>query len=136
MKMQADRHLDQVVVSAHGPGYVVVAGRRYQGSLLLLPDQAERVWDVSGFEQLRAGDFDAVLASGAELLIFGSGQRQRFAHPRLLQALFAARIGVEQMSTAAACRTFNILAGEGRRVAAALIVEAADSAPESGAAAT
>ena len=53
---------------------------------------------------------------------FGSGERQRFPPPRLLRPLYDARIGVETMATAAACRTFNILSGEGRRVVAALIV--------------
>jgi uncharacterized protein len=56
------------------------------------------------------------------LVIFGSGERIRFAQPQWLGALYAKRIGVETMDTQAACRTFNFLAGEGRRVVAALLL--------------
>jgi len=57
-----------------------------------------------------------------ELILFGSGERIRFPHPTCLQNLYARRIGVETMDTQAACRTFNFLAGEGRRVIAALLL--------------
>ena len=62
-------------------------------------------------------------AEPPELVVFGSGTRLRFAPPALLRGLMARRIGVETMDTAAACRTYNILAGEGRRVVAALLLE-------------
>ena len=59
-----------------------------------------------------------------QVVIFGSGPRLRFPHPALLRSLMAARIGVATMDTAAACRTYNVLAAEGRRVMAALLVHA------------
>ena len=55
-------------------------------------------------------------------MLFGAGAAQRFPHPRLLAPLTDARVGLEVMDTPAACRTFNILAAEGRRVLAALVV--------------
>jgi uncharacterized protein len=68
-----------------------------------------------------ASHFDAVLAAEPEVVLLGTGARQRFAHPRLTAALIARRIGVESMDTGAACRTYNILMTEGRKVLAALL---------------
>jgi uncharacterized protein len=65
-----------------------------------------------------------LLACKPELIVFGSGNKLRFAPPALMRSLMAARIGVETMDTLAACRTYNILAGEGRHVLAALLIEA------------
>ncbi len=59
----------------------------------------------------------------AEVIVFGSGSRTRFAPPAWLQPLMAKRVGVEAMDTQAACRTYNILVGEGRNVAVALLLE-------------
>jgi uncharacterized protein len=73
--------------------------------------------------QLTTDSFSSLLAWDIELVILGTGKRQHFPKPQLLRLLYEERIGVESMDTAAACRTFNILAGEGRKVAAALIVE-------------
>lgn len=68
--------------------------------------------------------FESLSLLNIELVIFGSGLRNRFAQPQWLQPLIAKRIGIESMDTAAACRTYNVLVAEGRRVAAALILEA------------
>jgi uncharacterized protein len=75
------------------------------------------------FEQLGPEHFAQLASLGAELIIFGSGNRIRFPQPAWLRPLMAQRTGVETMDTAAACRTYNILAGEGRHVIAALLVE-------------
>jgi uncharacterized protein len=83
-------------------------------------------WDCQHFEDLTEAHFTLAAASKPELVIFGSGDRIRFAPPALLRALMAQRIGIETMDTLAACRTYNILAGEGRRVIAALIIEPAN----------
>ena len=68
-----------------------------------------------------AADFEQILALRPEVVLLGTGARQRFAHPRLYASLSAARIGLEMMDTGAACRTYNILMAEGRKVLAALI---------------
>ena len=75
------------------------------------------------FEQLRAEHFEQLVALAPELVIFGSGQRLRFPAPALMRSLIERRIGVETMDTAAACRTYNVLASEGRAVVAALLLE-------------
>ena len=82
-------------------------------------------WPCAHFEDLTPEQFAQLAPLEAELVIFGSGTRTRFAKPQWLQPLIARRIGVESMDTHAACRTFNILAGEGRHVIAALVLEGA-----------
>ena len=89
---------------------------------MLTPRSVVRGWAPDGFDALAADDFAALLAHEPEMVILGTGPAQRFPHPRLLAPLLARHVGVESMATTAACRTFNILSGEGRRAIAALIV--------------
>ena len=79
-------------------------------------------WAPDGFDALGEPDYASLLSYGPEMVLLGTGTTQRFPHPRLVQSLAAARVGVEVMDTRAACRTFNILVAEDRRVAAALII--------------
>ena len=79
-------------------------------------------WDAIGFEQLQAHHFESLLSYQPEVVIFGSGASLRFPQPALLKALIEKRIGLETMDTAAACRTYNVLASEGRSVLAALLL--------------
>jgi len=80
-------------------------------------------WGVSSLDALTADHFARLVAWKPELVVFGSGARLRFVPPALLRALIDARIGVETMDTAAACRTYNVLASEHRNVVAALLLE-------------
>ena len=124
MKFQPDRPEGVNVVSRHAPGCVWVNADAYEHSVVV-PWQGEaQAWGVDRLDALVAEDFDRLLAWDPELVIFGSGARLRFAPPALLAKLFERRIGVETMDTAAACRTFNVMDSEGRRVVAALLVEA------------
>ena len=110
------------VVTASGPGWVRVGQVEYRQNLVLLPDAIVEGWAPDGFAALTERDFASLLAARPELVLLGTGARQQFPHPKLLQALAAAHVGVEAMDTRAACRTFNILVAEGRRVAAALVL--------------
>jgi len=122
MKLQPDK-FDVPVISGYGPGWVAVNGDKVSHSLVLTSHSIQFDWDCTGFEALTGVHFDRLAEIGAELVIFGSGQRLRFPKPEWLRALMARRIGVETMDTQAACRTYNILAGEGRHVVVALLVE-------------
>mgnify|MGYP001193141249 CR=1 FL=1 len=113
-----------IVVTATGAGWIRVGTEEVRENVVLTRDEMLTPWAPGGFDALTEADFASLLAHGPELVLLGSGERQRFPHPRLLRSLFDARIGVETMATPAACRTFNILSGEGRRVVAALIVAA------------
>ena len=101
---------------------VEINAQRHQGSLIVLPDRAPALWPVQ-FDSLEEQHFSALLEHKPELVLFGSGRVFRFPHPRLVRAYGEARIGFEAMDTQAACRTFNVLAGEGRRVLAAIIID-------------
>ena len=114
----ANRHS----ISGYGPGWVSVNGQKFSHSVFVSPELGAPTWECPSFEQLLHQHFDVFMAMQPELVVFGSGERIRFLHPRCLQNLYAARIGVETMDTQAACRTFNFLAAEGRRVVAALLV--------------
>jgi len=126
MKLHADQP-DSQSITAYGPGWIAVNGQRQENSLVLSATYPLQAWNCNRFEELTADHFERLADFGGEmpeLVIFGSGARLRFVRPALLQGLMTRRIGVETMDTAAACRTFNILAGEGRRVVAALLIEA------------
>jgi uncharacterized protein len=123
MKMQADRPEGSNAITRHGAEGVIVNGREHRHNVLV-PWRGEVVpWAVDNFEALDEASFEALIALEPELVIFGSGSRIRFPRPALLKDLMARRIGFETMDTPAACRTYNILASEGRNVVAALILE-------------
>jgi uncharacterized protein len=115
--------------SGYGAGYVEVNGRRYAHSLIVAPDVPVETWPVLTWPALVSGHFARLVELAPALVLLGSGAHQRFPHPSITRALTEARIALEVMDTRAACRTYNILAAEGRSVAAAVIVEAA-SAPD------
>lgn len=107
--------------TGYGEGYVMVNRQRYQHSLVVLSDRIVTDWQPAGFDQLNAGDFALLAELAPEIVLLGTGARLRFPRPELTRALIEARIGLEVMDLQAACRTFNILAAEERKVAAALL---------------
>ena len=122
MKLQltpggADAHF-----TGYGDGYVTVSGERYERNIVVAPGRAVTTWDVAGFDALAAADFESLLALGPEIVIFGAGDTLRFPHPKLTRALVEAHVGLEVMDTRAACRTYNILLSEGRKVVAAILL--------------
>ncbi|MDB5874107.1 MAG: hypothetical protein JWQ07_3549 [Ramlibacter sp.] len=122
MKLQPDKS-DVQSISGYGPGWVGVDGEKITSSVII-SSKGERVaWPAARFEDLQATHFSRLAEVEAEVVIFGSGARIRFPQPAWLKPLMARRIGIETMDTAAACRTYNILAHEGRSVAVALLIE-------------
>jgi uncharacterized protein len=110
-------------IDAYGGGGFRVSGQRLEGSLLILKDQA-RSWPVASRETLTVDDIAEVLAAGSrdvEFLLLGVGPKAAPAPPEVRKALQAAGMGLEVMDTATAARVYNVLAAEGRRLAAALI---------------
>lgn len=113
---------DTKVIRAYGPGRINVSDTLLSKSFILAPDRVLVDWPPQRFEDLNAVDFDAALALEPEILIVGTGATQRFLPPELLARLGAGGTGVEVMDTAAACRTYNILLSEDRKVVAALLM--------------
>jgi uncharacterized protein len=122
MKLQPDR-IDTLSVTSYGPGWVAIQGEKVQHSVLITSAGVREDWPCTRFEDLGPQHFEQLAKLDVELVIFGSGERLRFAKPEWLLALMNKRIGLETMDTQAACRTYNILAGEGRKVAVALLIE-------------
>jgi len=106
--------------TGYGEGYVTVNGKRHEKSLIVLPDQVLE-WQATSFDALSAEHFSSLKDLQVDIVLLGTGPKQRFPHPSLTAALARARIGVEVMDLQAACRTYNILVAEERRVAAALL---------------
>jgi uncharacterized protein len=130
MKFQPDTLPGVNVITRHEAGRVRVGAVDHSHSVLVPWIGTVQRWEVDDFDALAEIHFAALLAAQPELVIFGSGPRLRFPRPALLRPLIEARIGIETMDTAAACRTYNVLAGEGRHVLAALLL--ATPAPRSG----
>jgi Uncharacterized conserved protein len=122
MKLQPDRS-DVQSISGYGPGWVGVNGEKITHSVIISSSGARLPWTAARFEDLDATHFAQLAAVQAEVVIFGSGSRIRFPQAAWLKPLIARRVGVETMDTAAACRTYNILAQEGREVVVALLLE-------------
>jgi uncharacterized protein len=124
MKLQPDKS-DVQSISGYGPGWVGVDGEKITSSVILSSRGDRITWAADRFEDLDAGHFAQLARVDAEVVIFGSGSRIRFPRAAWLEPLMVRRIGIETMDTAAACRTYNILAQEGRSVAVALLLEQA-----------
>jgi len=123
MKLQADARFAVHAISAHGPGYVTVGNQRITRTCLLRPDGIDATWGPDNFANLTEEHFAALAAVECDVLLLGTGGHQHFPTPAQMRPLLEARRGIEVMSTAAACRTYNVVLAEGRIVAAALFVE-------------
>ena len=122
MKVDRDTAEGRNSFTGYGSGYVAINGLRIERSVLVRSEAIDD-WAVASVGQLAPEHVQQVLAAKPEIVLLGSGARFAFPDPAVLAPLYAARIGVEVMDTPAACRTYNILAGEGRNVVAALVVD-------------
>ena len=123
MKLQSDPHSGANTITGYGDGYVEINKTPYAHAVVLSSDGAISEWTAQSFDDLEAHHFSQLIDLKPELILIGTGKRQRFPKPELLKALISAKIGFEIMDSQAACRTYNILVGEGRKVLLALIVE-------------
>ncbi|MFZ6710382.1 Mth938-like domain-containing protein [Undibacterium sp. TC9W] len=125
MKLHSTPTQQYQTITAYEKDSVEINAITYNYSLIVLPESKPQQWSATSFEQLSAEDFAQIEATVPDVVILGTGNKQRFVHPKLTAALAAKRIGVECMDNQAACRTYNILMAEGRKVALALIMETA-----------
>lgn len=122
MKLHLSHSPGQNAFTAYGEGYVAVNGTEYRHSLVVLPDRVVDDWSVPDSAALTLESMEALAALEVEIVLLGTGPRLVFPPAKLLAPIAAARVGLEVMDTQAACRTYNILMAEGRRVAAAIIL--------------
>ncbi len=125
MKLHAQSGHGLHTVTAYGDRFAAVNGSRLEGSFIVTPERLIADWPVRSIDDLDAAALAPLAELGCSIVLLGTGARQRFPAPALLRTLYERRIGVEIMDSGAACRTYNILAAEGRPVAAAVILEAA-----------
>ena len=122
MKIERDPGDGRNAFTGYGAGYGEVNAKRYTSSLVVSAERIVVDWPAASVDALSADHLAAILELKPEIAIIGTGAAFRFPEPARLAPLHQARIGVEVMDTPAACRTYNILLGEGRAVVAALIV--------------
>lgn len=109
-------------ITGYGTGFVLVNNARHESSVIVLPERIVE-WRTASFAALAQNDFELLAGLGLEIVLLGTGARLRFPRPELTRPLIEARIGLEVMDFQAACRTYNFLMAESRRVAAALLLE-------------
>jgi uncharacterized protein len=122
MKLHLTTAENQHLITGYGVGYVEVNRLRYNNSLIVLPQQLILDWKVTTFADVNEASFEHVLALKPEVVLLGTGEKHQFLHPKISASLTQNGISLECMTTAAACRTYNILMSEGRIVAAMLIL--------------
>jgi uncharacterized protein len=122
MKLTDDRTGGTYLVRSYAPGELRIGETTLHRSCLVRADQLVADWRPQTLGQLTLEDLDAVFALEPEIVILGSGTRQRFPPTQLLAAMLSRGVGCEVMDTGAACRTYNVLVSEGRRVVAALLL--------------
>lgn len=122
LKFERETIAGQNVFTAYGDGWVDVNGARLTSGALVSARDLVTDWGPASIDLLESSHVEAIAALAPEIVLIGTGRTFRFPNPALLAPLHAARVGVEVMDTRAACRTYNILLSEGRRVVAALIV--------------
>jgi uncharacterized protein len=109
------------VFTGYGEDYVMVNKQRHEQNMVVLRDRLLTSWRPAGFDDLNAEHFAMIAELEPEIVLLGTGNRLRFPRPELTRALTEARIGLEVMDLKAACRTYNFIAAEERKVAAALL---------------
>ena len=122
MKFHLQTSAGTNLFTSHGSGYVTVNGVRYTKSVLVTPQRIIDDWPATDFDSLCDVHFEQFLGLKPDLIVLGTGAVLRFPRPQLSSCLHAARIGLEVMDNAAACRTYNILCAEGRNVIAAILL--------------
>ena len=127
MKLHLTQADGENLITAYSEQSISVNHQRFEHSLIVAPTQLISDWKTSAFKQLQESDFEKIASLKPEVVLLGTGKQHQFIHPRLIKVLTEANVAVECMSTDAACRTYNILMSEGRKVVAALILESTQS---------
>ena len=122
MKFHLEQTAGKNAFTGYGEGYVAVNGQRHEASLVVGAQRLVTDWPARSIATLAADHLAAIVELAPDIVLLGTGARFELPEPARLAPLYKAGIGVEVMDTPAACRTYNILMGEGRNVVAALIV--------------
>ena len=110
------------LITGYGADFIEINRKKYAQNLIVTSADIVEDWQATDFAQLDEAHFDCLLAMKPEVVLLGTGEKHQFLHPKTFRKLTENGIPLECMTTAAACRTYNILMSEGRNVAAALIL--------------
>ena len=122
LKLHLSKPVEKNIFSGYGSGYVVVNNKKYENSMITMPDKIIADWQASTVEKLTEEHFKLLIPYEPEIILLGTGATLRFPSLLVTKNLLESKIGFEVMDTNAACRTYNILMAEGRNVAAALLI--------------
>lgn len=123
MKLHTANTTGLNIITAYGEDYIAINHQRFDGNVIVLPEETHAAWTSANVSTLQENDMARLLTLGCEIILLGTGSRLCFPERSLLRPFPAAGIGIEIMDLQAACRTYNILATEGRKVAAALLFD-------------
>ena len=122
MKIELDTlSSDKNVIHSYSGNGIVIRNTLYQNSVIVSPDRIIDDWQPQRFTELALHHFNEIIGMSPEIVLVGTGIRLQFPDNNILAAMTGKNIGVEIMDTGAACRAYNFIAGEGRRVVAALL---------------
>ena len=122
MKLHLTTAQNQNLITGYGADFIEINQQRHTQNVLVLAECVFEGWHSGKFEDLIEASFNQILELKPEVVLLGTGETHRFLHPKIVRNLTESGIPLEYMTTAAACRTYNILMSEGRNVAAALIL--------------
>ena len=122
MRFSLDSDANHYSITSYGLDWVRVSQQEFRRSLIVTPERLVSDWPPQTFGDLVEAHFEVIAGLEPEIVLLGTGSRQHFPRPPLVRSLLARGVGVEIMDTSAACRTYNIIMLEGRRVAAALLL--------------
>jgi uncharacterized protein len=122
MKFILDANNSGHTIQNYGISEITISGNIYRENLVIMPDRIIPQWRPANFQELKQEDFSELASLAPEIVVLGTGSRQLFPEHELIRPLVDHQIGLEVMATDAACRTYNILMSEGRKVAAALMM--------------
>ena len=122
MKLHLTTAQNQNLITGYGADFIEINRQRHTQNVLVLAESVFAGWHAGKFEDLAEASFNQILELKPEVVLLGTGETHRFLHPKIVRNLTENGIPLECMTTAAACRTYNILMSEGRNVAAALIL--------------
>lgn len=122
MKLEAANNQKHNTVTAYGDDYVFVNNNRHTSNIVVMPHRIITDWTSNIFDTLTDADMQQLAALEVEIILLGTGTKMRFPRPELMRSMAVAQKGLEVMDLHAACRTYNLLASEGRKVASALLL--------------
>jgi uncharacterized protein len=121
MELTLERPGDHLFVRSVSAEGILIADTLYPGPLVISANELITAWPVGHPRDLTAASLETVFKLDPEIVLVGTGAEQVFPAPELLMCFYRRQVGVEFMNTRAACRTFNVLVSEHRRVVAALM---------------